>query len=50
LQDLIQRVLHHPDFKADEFDHDMHKRLMRAVGEGDIEVIDIWEEGDGQKC
>jgi hypothetical protein len=25
----------------------MHERLMRAVEEGDIEVIDMWEEGDG---
>ncbi len=45
---MIQRVLHHPDFNADEFDHDMHKtRLMRAVEDGDIKVIDLWEEGDG---
>ena len=47
LKDLIQRVLHHPDFNADEVDHDMHERLMRAVEEGDVEVIDMWEEGDG---
>ena len=24
LQDLIQRVLHHADFNADEVDHDLH--------------------------
>ncbi len=24
LQDLTQRVLHHPDFNADEVDHDLH--------------------------
>ena len=47
LKDLIQRVLHHPDLNAEEVDHDMHERLMRAVEEGDIEVIDMWEEGDG---
>ena len=47
LQDLIQRVLHHPDFNADEVDHDLHERLMKAVEQGDIEVIDMWEEGDG---
>jgi hypothetical protein len=47
LKDLIQMVLHHPDFNADEVDHDMHERLMRAVEDGDIEVIDMWEEGDG---
>ena len=47
LKDLIQRVLHHPDFNADEVDHDMHERLMKAVEDGDIEVIDMWEEDDG---
>ena len=31
LQHLIQRVLHHPDFNANEVDHDLHERLMRAV-------------------
>ena len=25
----------------------MYERLMRAVEDGDIEVIDMWEEGDG---
>ena len=30
-----------------EVDHDMHERLMRAIEDGDIEVIDMWEEGDG---
>ncbi len=47
LKDLIQRVLHHPDFNADEVDHDMHERLMRAVEMSDIGVIDMWEDGDG---
>ena len=47
LKDLIQRVLHHPDFNANEVDHDMHERLMKAVEDGDVEVIDMWEEGDG---
>ena len=47
LRDLIQMVLHHPDFNADEVDHDMHERLMRAIEDGDIEVLDLWEEGDG---
>jgi hypothetical protein len=27
----------------------MHERLMRAVEEGDVEVIDMWEEGDGHQ-
>ncbi len=25
MKDLIQRVLHHPDFNADEVGHDMHE-------------------------
>ncbi len=41
LKDLIQRVLHHPDFNADDVDHDMHQRLIQAVEDGDIEVIDM---------
>jgi hypothetical protein len=30
----------------------MHERLMRAIEEGDIEVIkvDMWEEGDGPQA
>ncbi len=32
---------------VDEVDHDMHKRLMRAVEGCYIEVIDLWEECDG---
>jgi hypothetical protein len=46
LRDLIQMVLHHPDFNADEVDHYMHKLLMRVVEDGNIKVIDLWEEGD----
>ena len=49
LKDLIQKVLHHPDFDLDSIDHDLHVRLMRAIEEGDIEIIDMWEEGDGDQ-
>ena len=42
-------MLHHPDFDAAEVDHDMHQRLMRAVEEGDLQVIDLHEEGDGRQ-
>ena len=31
VKDLIQRVIHHRDFNANEVDHDMHQRLMQAV-------------------
>jgi len=36
LKELIQAVLHHPDFDLDSVDHDLHERLMKAVEEGDI--------------
>ena len=42
LQNLIQRVLHHPDFNADEVDHDLHERLMKAVEQG-LSLIHISE-------
>ena len=48
LKDLIQKVLHHPDFDPDQVDHDMHERLMRAIEEEDILIWDKWEEGDGR--
>lgn len=34
LKELVQEVLHHPDFDLDSEDHDLHKRLMHAVEEG----------------
>ena len=43
IKDLIQKVLHHPDFDPDDVDHDMHERLMAAIEEGDLE--DRFEEG-----
>ena len=33
IKDLIQKVLHHPDFDPDDVDHDMHERLMAAIEE-----------------
>ena len=49
LKDLIQHVLHNPDFYPAEVDHDMHERLITDHEAGDIEVIDLWEEGDGNQ-
>ena len=46
LKDLIQQVLHHPDFDPDQVDHDMHERLMGAIEAADFEVSDLWEERD----
>ena len=42
-------MLHHPDFDPDDVDHDMHERLMAAIEEGDLEVIDLKEDGDGNQ-
>ena len=47
LKDLIQQVLHHPDFNPKDVDHDMHQLSMDCIAEGNIEIIDVWEEGDG---
>ena len=35
LKDLIQEVLHHPDFDVREVDTNMHERLMRCLEAGD---------------
>ena len=50
LKDLIQKVLHHPDFDRDpdQVAHDMHERLMQAIEEEDISIWDKREEGDGR--
>lgn len=49
IKDLIQKVLHHPDFDPAQVDHDMHERLMGAIEQGDLEIIDLWKEGDGDQ-
>jgi hypothetical protein len=47
LKDLIQEVLHHPDFNPHDIDHDMHQQVMDCIAQGNLELIDLWEEGDG---
>ena len=49
IKNLIQKVLHHPDFDPDDVCHDMHERQMTAIEEGDLEVIDLKEDGDGNQ-
>ena len=46
LKDLIHEVLHHPDFAVSDVDTNMHERLLACMEAGDIQVIDLWEEGD----
>jgi hypothetical protein len=50
LKDLIQHFLHHPDFNPDNVDHDMHELLMNCIAAGDIEVIDLLEDSDGNQA
>ena len=47
IKDLIQDVLHNKEFDVDEVDHNMHDRLMRAVADGEMDILDMWQEGDG---
>ena len=47
IKDLIQDVLHNKEFDIDEVDHNMHDRLMRAVADGEMDILDMWQEGDG---
>ena len=49
LKDLIQYVFKHPEFNADEVDHNMHERLMRAVEDGQMDILDMRQEGDGEQ-
>ena len=49
IKDLIQKVLHHPDFDPDEVDRYMHEQLMGAIEEGDLQVIVLKEDGDGEQ-
>ena len=49
IKDLIQKwytTQTVPDFDPDDVDHDMHERQMTAIEEGNLEVIDLKEDGD----
>ena len=49
LKDLIQDVLQNPEFDPAEVDHNMHERLMRAVEDGQMDILDMHQEGDGEQ-
>jgi hypothetical protein len=49
LKDIIQEMCHHPDFDVRGVDTNMHEHLMGCLEAGDIKVIDLWEEGDGNQ-
>jgi hypothetical protein len=49
LKDLIQQVLHRPDFNPDDVDHEMHEMLMDCIAAGNIKAIYLWEDSDGDQ-
>ena len=49
MKDLIQEVLKHPELNADEVDHYMHERLVLAVEDGQMDILDMRQEGDGEQ-
>ena len=46
IKELIQQHYCHPEFDPDDADHNMNERLMGALEEGNLEVIDLKEDDD----
>ena len=46
---LIKDVLQNPAFNADEVDTDMLKRLQASIDSGDVQIINMHAEGDGEQ-
>ena len=44
---LSEVVLHNPDFNADDVDTDMLERLADSIDSGNLEIINMHQEGDG---
>jgi hypothetical protein len=42
-------VLKNPVFNADEVDTDMLKRLQASIDSGDVQIINMHTEGDGEQ-
>jgi hypothetical protein len=49
INDLIKDVRKNPAFNADEVDTDMLKRLQASIDSGDIQIINMTVEGDGDQ-
>ena len=49
IQDLIQDVLHNKDFDPNNVDNNMHQRLMCAVQDWKMDILNMWQEGDGEQ-
>ena len=41
LKDLIQDVVHNPKFNSAEVDHNMLEKLMRAVEDEQMDILDL---------
>ncbi len=47
MKNLIEDVLHNPDFNADDVETDMLERIAKSIDSGDFEIISMHKEGDG---
>ena len=45
LKDLIQDVLHNSEFNADDVDHNIDERLIWAVEDRQIDILDMRQAG-----
>ena len=49
INSFIKDVLKNPAFNADEVDTDMLQRLQASIDSGDVQIIDMHAEGDGEQ-
>ena len=49
INSFIKAVLKHPAFNADEVDTDMLQRLQASIDSGDVQIINMHAEGDGEQ-
>ena len=47
INDLIKDVLKNPAFNKDEVDTDMLQRLQASINRGDVQIVNMHTEGDG---
>ena len=49
INSFIKAVLKNPAFNADEVDTDMLQRLQASIDSGDVQIINMHAEGDGEQ-
>ncbi len=49
INSFLKDVLKNPAFHADEVDTDMLQRLQASINSGDVQIIDMHAEGDGEQ-